>query len=1405
MKLLVDFNNVGYSRKNEWVDITDDVFEITGSKEKSGKQIGSVTSDIATFTVDNIDKKFSNDNRKSPLYGKIKPNLKFRLLTGFKGEELIPYASGYIEKFYPSWRDKRIAIKVTDYFKLFKEKEPPEESFQSVSWDELVNILCDHVGLPDFIVRHIPVTEFHYSYFKFEEENCFDALISLMEIAVGEAYFEQDEFYVKTKLALDYQLDTTVDHEITTDDLFDFEENVDGQNIINSIEISAQYKAIAPLDVIFETPDNIAKVENELIMYDGSGSIFVNQNNLPIIHKEDIPMQLINITQRKNIRTNGHVPSTGRIEIHPDSLKDVAVGDTLSLSYSYQQLALLAGKTRKYTFVLSEEIDSITSLDISIWDENGSAKRIFSDKPDVPNTVSKQAMTFDRKTNTVTLTLKNNYTSPVVISTLQLSGYPIRVLSPIEIFARDLPSIEEFGKKEVSLQNNYLNNVRLGEKIAQYIIDNNKQDRKRIEIEIAGYPEFSLDDISKVTEESSGTSHSFTNERIDYSFTSDNGWSVKASLLELDKAPWVYESFKGESWEKTNSGKPDDDFLRDINANLIKNGGAELYTGFSDYNDVGAISQKHIIPDYWRFVRTAGNATSRIRDGGNLVLHGHHSFEITTTNSGTGYYEQIINGIKPNAAYVLSLIANINSSSGKASVLQYADDVLLREDSIDIASTGVYQLMISSLASTNAIVVRIEKLSGTTGVESFVFDKVKFENSQEKTPYIESEETTSVQVGQRYANSLLIGNQYGLEVIDDKNNTRVRIGQYRPNKYGIEVHGGAIEFIGGLPAKQVNIGSETNFENGYDPAAKLEFYYGDVEPESKSVIWVDTSGGKDVWKRWDEVEKIWKSAPIGPQGIQGPAGKDGQSLFTWVKYADDDQGNGMSEFPNGKKYIGLAYNKTVATESSKPSDYTWSLIQGEQGIRGPSGENGQTLYTWLKYADTPTTGMSDSPTGKAYMGIAYNKATPTESTNYADYTWSLIKGEQGNQGVQGPAGKDGQSLFTWVKYADNISGGGMSDSPVGKTYIGLAYNKTTATESSNAADYTWSLIKGDQGATGPKGADGTTTYTWIKYADDASGNGMSDSPNGKRYLGLAYNKTTPTKSSNKADYSWSPLYDNVKVGGRNLIIRANELTDMMVDTNGTFSALVGSNLMADYIPVTAGESLMFSQTFSGDGDNYFRYAFYGADQITLIKRDTRNTEEFQVIVPAGAVWMRVSYDGDNQVQVERGNIVSGWTPAPEDIDKQINDSAESLTEEYNAAIEAKADEINISVSQMLVDSEGNMKEYIGTQVQATEDSFSVRFSEIDATTEQHESDIAEMHSYFRFDPSGLNIGKSDSPLQINISNEQMDFIDNGSVVAYVNGQKMYIDSLEVLTNLIVGNHKIEKYNSEITLIKWVGE
>lgn len=154
----------------------------------------------------------------------------------------------------------------------------------------------------------------------------------------------------------------------------------------------------------------------------------------------------------------------------------------------------------------------------------------------------------------------------------------------------------------------------------------------------------------------------------------------------------------------------------------------------------------------------------------------------------------------------------------------------------------------------------------------------------------------------------------------------------------------------------------------------------------------------------------------GPQGVPGPAGQDGKTLYTWIRYAEDANGTGISNSPDGKSYIGLAYNKETASESNNPSDYTWSKITGKDGVAGPAGEDGKTLYTWIKYADTmPSSSSStiyDIPNENTkYIGIAVNKDTASESTDAMVYTWSLFRGADGNNGTDGKDGRDGRIVY----------------------------------------------------------------------------------------------------------------------------------------------------------------------------------------------------------------------------------------------------------------------------------------------------------------------------------------------------------------------------------------------------------
>lgn len=303
-------------------------------------------------------------------------------------------------------------------------------------------------------------------------------------------------------------------------------------------------------------------------------------------------------------------------------------------------------------------------------------------------------------------------------------------------------------------------------------------------------------------------------------------------------------------------------------------------------------------------------------------------------------------------------------------------------------------------------------------------------------------------------------------------------------------------------------------------------------------------------------------------------GDDGKTLYVWIKYADDAKGTNMSDAPEGKTYIGMAWNKPTSKESTNAADYSWSLIKGADGkdgktpVKGVDYFDGVSSYVWIRYAtDAKGTGMTAIPsTTTGYIGTA-TTTTAVAPTNASAYVWAKYIGEKGAKGdggyihiayansadgktgfdttigtgksyigqytdnIEGDStnpskytwslikGADGKTLYTWLKYADSPTSG-MSDSPAGKTYMGIAVNKTSITESSNYSDYTWSLIKGTDGIS-VKGDKGDTVYIWVKYADDAKGNGMSEYPDGKKYIGLAYNKTTATESNNASDYIWS--------------------------------------------------------------------------------------------------------------------------------------------------------------------------------------------------------------------------------------------------------------------------------------------
>ncbi len=299
--------------------------------------------------------------------------------------------------------------------------------------------------------------------------------------------------------------------------------------------------------------------------------------------------------------------------------------------------------------------------------------------------------------------------------------------------------------------------------------------------------------------------------------------------------------------------------------------------------------------------------------------------------------------------------------------------------------------------------------------------------------------------------------------------------------------------------------------------------------KSKDGVWGEFSNPA-LWAKWGET---------GPTGLPGA---DGTSVN--IKGTVDSTSDLPSNAEPGDSYI---VNNDL---------YIWDGLQWKNvgGIKGPAGDS---AYVHIAYADgvtysgstvTGVTGFTTSDdANKAYIGI-YADHTLADSQNPLDYAWKKFKGDKGDKGDTGdkgdkgdkgdtgPAGvatdgKDGVTYYTWIRYAENANGGGISNNPDGKPYIGFAYNKLTAVESNNPSDYTWSKIKGEDGV----GQPGSSLYTWIKYATalpTSSDSVIYDVPNeNTKYIGIAINKETATEGTDPMLYTWSLFRGNDGTNG----------------------------------------------------------------------------------------------------------------------------------------------------------------------------------------------------------------------------------------------------------------------------------
>lgn len=375
-----------------------------------------------------------------------------------------------------------------------------------------------------------------------------------------------------------------------------------------------------------------------------------------------------------------------------------------------------------------------------------------------------------------------------------------------------------------------------------------------------------------------------------------------------------------------------------------------------------------------------------------------------------------------------------------------------------------------------------------------------------------------------------------------------------------------------------------------------------------------------------------------------------------------------SELGNNSGEITLTF---TCDGKQVPMKYGWS-----KSIQAKPGANGKTYYTWIKYADSPTSGMSDNPSGKAYIGIAHNKTSATESTTYSDYTWSLIKGE---------TGADGNGITTIKQYyartttfskpsAESITSTTMPE--LDNTYRYLWMKEVIAfTKSENQTVITLIAARGDNGEMSPE-----QVAQLNKASQDASA-AVSKVDNleiGGRNLargtaemikGGSWETGTWRDSGASNTYNYSVNDSPVAGVNKGILVKTATANTRYGVAQNSCPILSKQVTFSVWAKGTAGGKITLHSVWWNDITNVPNwkkiFTTNGSWQYLTLTTDITNAT-----VPDGKCsicymyWTGVNAN-DTCVfvapKLEYGNKATNWTPAPEDVDAGIANAAKTAT------------------------------------------------------------------------------------------------------------------------------------------------
>lgn len=546
---------------------------------------------------------------------------------------------------------------------------------------------------------------------------------------------------------------------------------------------------------------------------------------------------------------------------------------------------------------------------------------------------------------------------------------------------------------------------------------------------------------------------------------------------------------------------------------------------------------------------------------------------------------------------------------------------------------------------------------------------------------------------------------------------------------------------------------------------KIEYQSGTSGTTAPSGTWITTipsvPEGQFLWSKTTLsdgkiIYGIAKQGATGPQGPQGPKGDTG---------------------PQGP---------TGATGLQGP--------KGDQGIQGPKGADGQSSYTHIAYAtnSTGTSGFSVSDnTNKTYIGM-YVDQIATDSTDPAKYKWNLIKGADGAQGIQGPAGADGKTPYWHTAYSNSADGKtdfSITDS-TNKRYIGQ-YTDYTQADSTDPAKYKWVNMVGT-----------VTTGNRNFLAQNLTVSKFSSKDFTTKAWGADYINATNTALILKSGETYTVSFD-AEIVTKSTIATVNQLSVGFL----LYSASTGRNV--DLRLVASKNNAIQNLNQKGRFETTFVCPELASDH--------------KIILYTNRYYDGTTADNDTvkftNVNWTLGNVVSkSWIRPLEDVDDVLNTKADdALTQEQLNALSEQANivkadlEAKASLEQLnyLIASYQEYTKNNDADKAKSEADLAMLTQNLNETV-TNLANIAQrwnfLDNYFKVGEEGLIFADKNGTAAAKMSKDRFSIFSAGAEVMYISQGTLYIQNGIFSTSVQIGKYRVQQYyaNPDINICIKVG-